>query len=291
MTESAQGTPFIVVGDLMLDVTAVMAHPLAHASDTPAAITMQPGGSAANTAAWLAETGCRVTLCGSVGDDAPGATLQAALAQHGVELALRTVPDLPTGVCIVLVGADGERTMVPDRGANRMPATSADTRLSPGTHLHLSGYALLDPDRVEHGRALLATARAAGATTSVDCASAAPLARDPEAFLRAVDGCDVLLANADEAAALGGAGTMRRHARVVVVKHGAGGATLLSPAGEVHAPAEAVTVVDTTGAGDAFAAGFLPAWTARQPDAEALRAGNRLAARVLGRVGAGPTPL
>jgi sugar/nucleoside kinase (ribokinase family) len=251
---------------------------------------MQPGGSAANTAAWLGATGCPVTLCGSVGDDAPGATLRAALAGHGVELALRTVPDLPTGVCIVLVGADGERTMLPDRGANRMPATPADERLLPGTHLHLSGYALLDPDRAVHARALLAGARAAGLTTSVDCASAAPLAQGPEAFLAAIDGCDVLLANADEAAALGGAETMRRRAGVVVVKQGADGATLLSRDGEVHVPAEPVTVVDTTGAGDAFAAGFLPAWTARQQDADALRAGNRLAARAIGRVGAGPAP-
>ena len=106
----------------MLDVVAFHDAPLAIASDTPARISLRPGGAGANTAAWLARAGVDVTLIARVGDD--DARPLALSSLDGVDLRVGVDPDLPTGTCIVLVAPGGERTMLPDPGANT--ALSAD---------------------------------------------------------------------------------------------------------------------------------------------------------------------
>jgi sugar/nucleoside kinase (ribokinase family) len=122
-------------------------------------------------------------------------------------------------------------------------------------------------------------ARAAGLKVSVDPASAAPLADDP-AFLTRIGPIDLLLPNADEAAVLGA----RIDVPELVIKHGAGGATWTDGTASVTQAALPAEVVDTTGAGDAFAAGVLSSWPHGPPDA-ALRAGARCAALAVGGVG------
>jgi len=143
----------------------------------------------------------------------------------------------------------------------------------------------------------MALAHRAGHTTSVDPASAGPIARvGVDQVLGWVADVDLVVANEDEACLLAGtadplaAGTaLATPSRAVVVKLGAGGAAWCRPGGDpVRVPATPADVVDTTGAGDAFAAGFLPAWRAGADPAEALRAGCGLAARVVARVGARP---
>lgn len=279
---------FIVVGDLMLDVTARLSAPLAYASDSAAHITTQAGGSAANTARWLAATGHRTVLAGAVGADAAGAQVRAELAADGVELAVETV-DMSTGTCVVIVEPGGERTMLPDRGANTRLGTHAIGSLGPAAHLHLSAYPLLAPDSHAAASAIIRAARERGVTVSVDCASAAPLEASQEAFRAAVRGVDLLLANADESQVLGGPQGLLELAPLAVVKLGPQGAAChRRGAPPVSAPAEPTEVVDATGAGDAFAAGFLPAWKSGEPDLAALSAGTALAARAVARVGAGP---
>src|SRR5699024_5666389 len=102
----------------MLDVLARLPGPLARGSDTPAPVTMLAGGSAANTAAWLAHAGLPAEFVGRVGDDLAGTAARAALDAAGVTPRLRRHPQLATGTCIVLVDPSGERTMIPDAGAN-----------------------------------------------------------------------------------------------------------------------------------------------------------------------------
>jgi sugar/nucleoside kinase (ribokinase family) len=192
----------------------------------------------------------------------------------------------------VLVEPGGERSMLPDRGAN---AALAPPALPPGAgHLHVAGYALLDPGARPAALAAIAAARAAGYPISVDPASAAPLAAaGPAAFLGWVAGVDLLLPNRDEASALTGltepaaaARALAAHVREVVVTLGADGALWTDGRRLVRAPAAPAAAVDTTGAGDAFAAGLLAARVAGAAPEAALAAGARLAAEAVARPGA-----
>ncbi|MBM0258398.1 carbohydrate kinase family protein, partial [Micromonospora sp. 4G55] len=137
----------VVVGDLITDVVAVLAGPLATGSDTPATIQVSGGGQAANTAAWIAAQGVPVTLVGAVGDDSAGRDRVAELERVGVECAVEVHPGGATGTVIVLATA-GERTMVTERGANlRLTVEHVERALAAAPdagHLHLSGYCLLD---------------------------------------------------------------------------------------------------------------------------------------------------
>jgi sugar/nucleoside kinase (ribokinase family) len=250
----------VILGDLMVDVVARIEGPLAHASDTPAQISVQGGGSAANTAAWAASLGTPVALVCRVGDDERG---RAALP--AVDLHTAVDRERPTGTCVVLVEPGGERTMLPDPGANDGPLPEIPL----GDHLHVIGYSLLRDGPRASALAAIDRARAAGMTVSVDPSSWALLRPG------AIPPVDLLLANEQEAEHLTGE---------MVVKLGAAGARW----GAVHVPAEPVDVVDTTGAGDAFAAGFLTAHLNGAEPREALRAGCRLAARAVAQVGGRP---
>lgn len=279
----------LVVGDLVTDVLVRHDGPIQPGSDTDARIIVSGGGQAANTAAWLAVAGHPVTLIAAVGDDAAGRARVAELA--GVRCAVRVRPDAPTGSVVVLTSA-GERTMITDRGAALLLDPSdveAAIETAPdAAHLHLSGYPLLHPTSRPAGLAALATARARGLTTSVDAASAAPL-RVAAGFLDWIEGVDLLLCNADEAAVLAGR-DLTAVAANVVIKRGAEGATWY---GRTEPPVAfrgpPVPVVDATGAGDAFAAGLLAAWTGGASSSEALAAGAALGAAAVGRVGARPS--
>jgi sugar/nucleoside kinase (ribokinase family) len=208
-------------------------------------------------------------------------------------------PDRPTGTCIVLVEPSGARSMLPDPGANDdlQPDDLPERLFRPGRHLHLSGYTLLRAGSRDAGLAALAQARAARMSVSVDPSSAALLlAAGPERFLTWTAGATLLLANADEAAVLTGAPDARGAAEVlaatydeVVVTLGRHGARWQRGFISASAPAErSPDVVDTTGAGDAFGAGFLTSWLLDGEPETALAAGNRLAARAIERSGARP---
>ncbi|MGH3658390.1 MAG: carbohydrate kinase family protein, partial [Micromonosporaceae bacterium] len=221
----------LVVGDLVTDVVAVAAGPLAEGTDTAASITLTGGGAAANTAAWLAYAQLPVTLVAAVGDDPAGAQRVAELESAGVRCAVSRHPG-PSGTVVVI--ADGaERTMLCDRGANAHLSTGdIDAGLPGAGHLHLSGYPLFDERTRPAGRYALAAARTAGLTVSVDAASARPLRQaGPASFLEWVRGVDLLFANADEARVLVGdvapdelARRLAGHVATVIVKLGADGA-------------------------------------------------------------------
>jgi sugar/nucleoside kinase (ribokinase family) len=285
----------VVLGDVMVDVVTRLSAPLAPGSDAPAVIRFRGGGSAANTAAWLAAAGAEPVLVGRVGDDERGRAARDELCAAGVDARLAADPELPTGTCVVLVGPDGERTMAPDAGANDglSDADLSDDLLVAGGHLHVAGYGLLRPGSRPAARAAISRALEHGMTVSVDPSSAALLS--PE-FLDLADGAGLLLPNVDEARMLSGESDLERAARVlagrfaeVVVTLGADGARWTD--GREHVRAEAVPVeevVDSTGAGDAFAAGLLAARLDGAAPAEAMAAGARLAAKAVGRSGGRP---
>ena len=291
----APGT--VVVGDVCTDVVVLLAGRPAPGSDRPAAITTRGGGAGANVAAHLAALGTPVVLAGCVGDDAAGPALSAELAAAGVGLALRTVSGTPTGTVVSLVEPDGQRSMLADRGANLALRADDVPVPAPGGHLHLSGYTLLDPGSRAAGLAALAAAVEAGCTVSLDPASAGPLSRyGVQQWLADTGAATLLLPNADEARLLGGCADVAEAARILAGRHpvvavslGPDGALWAAHGGLVHRPAHLATVVDTTGAGDAFAAGLLAEWVAAggHPDpARALAAGLARAAAVVSRPGA-----
>jgi ribokinase len=288
----------LVVGDLVTDVVAHAAEPLAPGSDTAARVRITGGGQAANTAAWLAWTGCPARLVAAVGADGAGRARVAELTAAGVDCAVATYADAATGAIVVLTTAD-ERTMLTDRGANlRLSPADVDAGAQAGLgHVHLSAYPLLDPRSRPAGLRALALARAHSVTSSVDAASAAPLRRaGAPAFLGWVQGVDLLLVNAAEAAVLTGrkdpaeqAALLARQVRNAVVKLGAAGAVWRADGGAAYrVTAGRAEVVDPTGAGDAFAAGVLAAWLAGAAPVDALAAGARLGARAVRTVGSRP---
>ena len=276
-----------VVGDAALDVLARAGTLPAPGGDVRASIAIRPGGAGANTAAWLAALGADPVLIARIGADTAGEQVRGHLAAAGVGTALVTDHVAPTATVVVLVDGGGQRAMLADRGAAGRLAP-ADIAVPAGArHLHLSGYVLLDRSSRAAGQAALAAARAAGLTTSVD-PQAAALLTDPAGFLDQVRGVDLLLPSAGELAALGGADAALAAVRAVAVTDGPRGAAWLDRAGKVEVPGRTTEVVDTTGAGDAFDAGVLVAWTGGASPAEALAAGVAAGTRAVGAAGAWP---
>ncbi len=277
-------TQVVVVGDIAVDVLVSLQVPPVPGADVPARIRTLAGGAGANTAAWLAALDVAVTLVARVGDDVAGRAATAELAAAGVSTAVAVDPALPTATVVALL-ADGDRTLLSDRGA---AAALSPADLPPFTgvrHVHVSGYVLLDPSSRPAGLAAIAAARDLGATVSVDPQAAPAL---DATFLQLVRGIDLLLPNAAELAALGGTDAVLDAVTAVAWTDGPAGASWADGRGRWAVPTAPVEVVDATGAGDAFDAGVLASWLSGAGPEEALRAGCAAGARAVTRPGARP---
>lgn len=241
------------------------------------------GSSAGICAAGLARLGVDTALVARVGADVFGARTRELLADAGVDAASVAVTDEPTGVSVILSAPD-DRAILTLTGA--LASLTADEVLGAladagATHLHVASFFLV-PGLARELPGVLARARERGATTSLDTNW------DPAERWEGVAEClphlDALLPNAQEALALAralgddpadavaAAVALARRGPVVVVKDGADGGFAASPDGSVvRAPGLVLDVVDTTGAGDSFDAGFLAAWLEGRPLADAVR--------------------
>jgi sugar/nucleoside kinase (ribokinase family) len=277
-----------VVGDLVEDIIVWTECELRPATDNPSRITHTRGGSAANVAALAATTGIPTRFIGRVGDDASGRELVDALTARNVDV--RVQRHGRTGTVVVLVDSTGERTMFPDRAAAAELSDVPAEWLQSLAALHATSYSFGAEPAASATVALLRSAAAAGITVSLDASSTGLLedlgvARYVE-FVRSVQP-SIFFANASEAALL----ELDRppfSAALTIVKDGAAPTTLFAPDGARNiVPVDPVDGVrDATGAGDAFAAGFLTAHLAGQDVISAVEAGHALARAVLQSPGA-----
>lgn len=274
------------IGDLVEDVVVLLSGPPNAGSDVDALISRHRGGSAANVAAAAAAVAGQARFIGRVGADELGDRLLAQLTDDGVDPAVRRGGR--TGTIVALVDPRGERTMLSDRGAATELDTVDPSWLDGVTLLHVPVYSLVVEPLGTAARSLVDGAHQAGIPVSVDTSSAAVLSDhgvDRSRGLLQRLGASVVLANEAEAELL----DLRAQpiaGAVLVIKRG-GGSTLLIDGDrreEVEVPP--AEVVDTTGAGDAFAAGFLTAWLDRSDAVRAVEAAHLLAREVLGHAGA-----
>ena len=280
--------------DVLLDVPAL---PGPGGDAIASGQRLELGGSASNTAVALARLGGQARMAGLVGADALADVALAALRGERVELThVGTDPTSPTSMNIVAITPDGQRTMLAYRGANTRlaPDSVTDQFLDGAAALHLSGYCLLTcPQRDAAWKAVsLARARHVPITLDIPVAGAE---RAREETLRLLPQVSLVVVGEDEACLLAQRREVREAIEVlsrlgradIALKRGALGSRLVGQRGAVAAPAMPVSVLDTTGAGDAFTAGLLHARTLQLDDMAALVLGNTLGALATTRMGAG----
>jgi sugar/nucleoside kinase (ribokinase family) len=285
----------VTLGDLLLDVVVRLEAPPATDDDVPAAIALAPGGQAANVAAWARWLGAEARLIARRADDAAGRLIASELEGRGVELAGPVLAGERTGTVVALVAPGGARTLASDRGAagELGPGDVGDAMVEGADVFHVAGYTLMRAPGAEAALRLAGAARRYGARVTVDLSTAhgiAALGRDEMRRRVAALAPDVVFANEAEADAFGapldGVWVTKRGALGCVVE--LGGETLVFSAialdGIQADGAQRTGVVDTTGAGDAFAAGYL---LGGEPEAAVQRALGA-AARCVTRVGALP---
>lgn len=290
----------LCIGDVMLDVVTkidVLPSQINYGSDTPAKISTHGGGAAGNVAAWLTRTDARATIVGHVGNDAAGSALVSEFDALGVRHHNLVVDNGHSGVVVVLVDPTGERTMFPDNGANSGLHIGDLPELEGFNAVYISGYSPLDPLSLAGIKEMIAKIRVAGIPIYFDPASVGGMKEVPIDEVKSwLPLMDVILLNEEEACYLSGSTDIEvsleyllQQCETVVIKRGSHGAIGKSRGGEsVSVPAIPTTVVDTTGAGDSFAAGFISYFATKKDLTRALMAGAEVAAHCVAIVGARP---
>jgi sugar/nucleoside kinase (ribokinase family) len=267
------------LGDLLLDVIVRLQSPLEGGTDTTATTRTGAGGQAANVAAWAATLGADARFVGKRGDDPAGALVAGELTAHGVTV-LGPPPAGRNGIVVSIVGSDGERAMATDRGVSpTLSAADLEAAWFDGaSHLHLSGYSVMSTPMDGAAARAADLVRGAGGRVSVDLASVSVIRSFGAERLRerlSELSPEVVFANEEERATVGDADG----GATWVIKRGASGCAIEQDGERLELPAAAAEVVDTTGAGDAFAAGFLVG---------GVDLALTTAARCVGRLGAMP---
>ena len=286
----------VTYGDVLIEVDArVEAIPKAGRDAIVTDLRFMPGGSAANCAAVAAKLGARARFLGLVGQDTFGAMLIQDLEHHGVDISgLRTAAG-PTAVAIIIIDSAGERTFLSFRGvgASAPYGPPPASLLQAGDCLHISGYSFQTPYSRDTALCLIAAAQEVGARISVD--PSFHFARQVMTEFRyLLDGIDFFTPNQEEAFQITGiqeptdAAERLRSLGIgtVLLKLGREGCLIATQLGIEHIPAYSVPrVIDTTGAGDAFAGGFLAATLKDCRLEEATCVGHAAAALVVAKVG------
>jgi len=286
------------IGDLMLDVVAQIPttpHELHLGNDTRTIISTHGGGAGGNVASWLAVLGNDVTMVGRIGNDTAGSAITAEFDALGISYGQIVKEGLHTGVVVCLVDPSGERTMLADNGANAGLDVSDLPALDGVDAIYLSGYAPLAQLSREGVLEMVRTINSRGIPIIFDPATVGGMQGVPVAEI--LSWCalmDAVIMNEEEAIYLSGLSDLESALNFFVeltpraiIKRGSAGAIGLERGGQIiSVAAKNSTVVDTTGAGDAFAAGFIHAFTGRLDFSYAMEQASAVAGHCVAIVGA-----
>ncbi len=285
----------LVAGDVLVDILAPVRR-VERGGSVFSEIKVAFGGAAGNTAVWASRLGLKVGLIGKVGDDCHGREYILDLKREGVKPIIYRGAE-PTGICISLIYPDGERTLIALRGANDeiTPEDIRDAISKAGSYrlIYLQAYSYHSERLAEAYNLLLEDAARSKAITAINGSSALLLEKERGRYIELFRKFNILILNMEEAKALTGMETVEEAAEslkeivdeVVVTMGGEG---CLAYSGRRMFRVEAVKperIVDTTGAGDAFAAGYLAARIRGQDIEQAAREGCRVAARAISTYG------
>ncbi len=284
----------ICYGDVIDDIVVAPQGRIREDTDTSSVIRMRPGGSAANTAAWLGALDAPVDMVGVVGK---GDAQRHQAMLPGVEAALREHATLPTGRIVIIIQNE-RRDMLTDRGANvdLSPDDVSNAMLGRARLLHVTGHTLLNFDGYARLRTLIQRCRAAGVFVSVSPGSAGFIQDvGVEMARRAFAGADLVFAGLEDGKLLAGADdpeaavlALNELFEIAIVTRGSEG-VIVSERGTTHSVSiEALPIVEPTGAGDAFCAGFLAEWISSWDVKRATYAGVDLATEAVGVLGGRP---
>ncbi len=281
----------------MLDVVAVLQTKINYGSDTPSKISTHDGGAAGNVASWSQVSGAATKIVTRVGNDSAGSAIISEFDALGVEYGDCVVPGAQTGVVVVLVDLEGERSMFPETGANSGLSLKDLPDLEGIEVVYLSGYSLLDEisrpgvlNMIEHIRGrnipIFFDPATVGGMSQVDIKEVRSWLPLMSALFMNEEEASFLTDKAELDSALD---VLLESSPTVIIKCGSDGAIGKFRGGElIRIPAMPTHVVDTTGAGDSFAGGFIAAWLDNPDLTSCMMAGARAAAVCVATVGARP---
>lgn len=289
-----------VIGDVNVDIVSLLREPLQANSDTQTSNSLNLGGSPCNMAMWLANVKAEVTFMAAVGEDLLANWITSELEIGGLsDQFIQRVPNTKSGTCIILVNENGQRTMLPDPGANlafKLTQSVCDEILSSSVVV-MSAYSFLRPETRDLANEVATLVSGTSTRLVLDAASSAPIQDVGVDLVRNyLSQADLVLANEDEFATLADEGWIKSLPNLIV-KLGPEGSKWMQFGQEVFAVnAIKVDVVDTTGAGDSFLAGLVSVladlgdWSQLAPSdfAAALSRASEVAATNVVTVGAGP---
>lgn len=288
----------LCIGDAALDVIVKMQTEINVGSDTTSHISMHGGGAAANTATWLSELGHSVYFSCRLGDDAAGHAISTEFDLWKIEHRKKFLENEKTGVVVVLVDNKGERTMFPDSGANSGISESDLPSLQGFDAAYLSGYSLFNPASTSGVLQMVNQIKKASIPLIFDPASVGTMMSfGRERAIENLAPMDIAIMNEDEARYIADCHSLHDALQyitsivpIAVVKTGSSGAIAQIRGEEpVTSHVDAINAVDTTGAGDAFAAGFIPVWLHSKDLLTSMNAGNEVARRCVAIIGARPS--
>lgn len=287
----------LCIGDVMLDVVAIIRDKINYGSDTPSKISTHGGGAAGNVAAWAKVCGAPTHIIARVGNDFAGVTVLSEFDSLGITHDRSIIKGASTGVVVVLVDDTGERTMFPETGANSGLCLADLPDLNAFSLTYLSGYALLDPVSRPGVLEMISRINEAAIPIFFDPATVGGMSEvdinEVRSWLPLMNG---LFMNEEEATFLTGETDVAKAldslllaSPLAVIKRGSNGAVVKTRESEMlSAPALSTTVTDTTGAGDSFAGGFIASWLQGADIAQCLLSGAESAAQCVSIVGARP---